>query len=266
MSTSALSPEEATAAADRLDRAQAAGCPVVHFDYTTPKPALGYFEEFDRLRHEGPTAYSTYGPGFWMLLTSELVREAYQTPEVFSSSATIPTVPHPGWQWIPTMVDPPEHGEYRRKINVAFSPRFVNQIEDTIRQDCVETIETFLADGEVDFITQFAKVYPTKIFLRIVGLPQEHTAMFMGWVETIFEGLGHFGDEADDQLQAQQEIREYFRGVLKDRRENPPASALTWSWPPPSGPGRPNWWRSSPYCRAACQQNSAAPITPQLMP
>ncbi len=30
--------------------------------------------------------------------------------------------------------------------------------------------------------------------------------------------------------------------------------------------GRPNCWRSSTYWRAVCQQNSAAPSAPQLMP
>ena len=222
---SKLNAQDAREAEDRLQRAQAAGCPVVHFDYTTPKPALSYFGEFDKLRQDGETAYSTYGPGFWMLLSAELVREAYQTPEIFSSSATIPTVPHPDWTWIPTMIDPPLHSEYRRMINVAFSPRFVNNLEPVIRQDCADTIESFLADGQCDFLTQFAKVFPTKVFLRIVGLPQEHTEMFMGWVETIFEGLGHFGEEADDQLAAQREIRRYFEAVLTDRRQNPPDNA-----------------------------------------
>lgn len=217
--------DEAAEAADRLERAKTAGCPVVHFDYTNPKPALGYFEEFDKLRQQGPTAYSTYGPGFWMLLTSELVGEAYQTPEVFSSRATIPTVPHPDWTWIPTMVDPPLHSEYRRLVNIAFSPRFVRAIEPSIRQDCIDTIESFVAAGECDFIEQFAKVFPTKVFLRILGLPLEDTEKFVHLVETIFEGLGHFGDEAEDQLQAQREIRSYFAGVLEDRRQNPPANA-----------------------------------------
>lgn len=215
--------DEATAreAAERRARAEAAGCPVVHFDYTTPKPALSYFEEFDKLRAETPVAYSDYGPGFWMLLTADLVRDAYQTPEVFSSSATIPTVPHPDWQWIPTMIDPPKHADYRRVLNVAFSPRFVRDLEPTIRQDCIDTIETFVNDGKVDFLEQFAKVFPTQVFLRILGLPMEHTDMFMGWVETVFEGLGHFGDFAEDQLQAQREIHAYFADVLMDRRANP---------------------------------------------
>ena len=33
-----------------------------------------------------------------------------------------------------------------------------------------------------------------------------------------------------------------------------------------SASGLPNCLRSSPYCRAACMQNSAAPSTPQEMP
>ena len=207
--------------AERAERARAAGCPVVHFDYTTPKPAGTYFTEFDKLRGETEVAYSTYGPGFWMLLTADLVREAYQTPEIFSSSATIPTVPHPDWQWIPTMIDPPKHAEYRRILNLAFSPRFVREQEDAIRQDCVETIEALVPAGQCDFLGEFAKVFPTKVFLRIVGLPLEHTDMFMGWVETIFEGLGHFGEEAEDQLQAQREIHAYFEKVYEDRTQNP---------------------------------------------
>jgi cytochrome P450 len=208
-------------AAARRERAVASGCPVVHFDYTTERPALTYFNRFDELRANGAVAYSDYGPGFWMLLTSELVREAYQTPEVFSSSATIPTVPDPQWQWIPTMIDPPEHADYRRILNLAFSPRFVRQLEPTIRRDCIATIEEFRGDGRVDFMKEFAKVFPTTVFLRILGLPVEDTERFMDWVERIFEGLGHFGDEAEDQLRCQREIQSYFARVLVDRRGNP---------------------------------------------
>src|SRR5262249_50277626 len=61
----------------------------------------------------------------------------------------------------------------------------------------------------------------TQVFLRILGLPMEHTEMFMDWVETIFGGLGHFGDEAEDQLQAQREIRAYFAEVHEDRTASP---------------------------------------------
>ncbi|MCD2114626.1 cytochrome P450 [Rhodococcus rhodochrous] len=224
-STPQLSEAEQADAAARLERAKAAGCPIVNFDYTTRKPAMTYFNEFDKLRNQASTAYSTYGPGFWMLLTSDLVREAYQTPEIFSSSATIPSVPNPDWHWIPTMVDPPLHSEYRRMLNIAFSPRFVKQNEDRIRQDCIETIEKFAGDGKVDFIEQFAKVFPTQVFLRIVGLPMEHTEMFMAWVEATFDGLGHLGDDAMNQREAQIAIQAYFAEVLKDRRENPPANA-----------------------------------------
>lgn len=192
---------------------------------TTPPRSRrwGDFSEFEELRAQGPTAYSTYGPGFWMLLTSAGCARRTRRRRSSAAAPPHPTVPHPDWQWIPTMIDPPLHGEYRRMMNIAFSPRFVRQIEDSVRQDCVEAIESFLDKGQCDFIEDFAKIYPTKVFLRIVGLPLEDTG-FMGWVETIFEGLGHFGDEAEDQLQAQREIHKYFEGVLKDRRENPPAN------------------------------------------
>jgi hypothetical protein len=64
MKNTTAQPDQAEEYAERETRALAAGCPVVHFDYTTPKPALTYFSEFDKLRAQTPVAYSTYGPGF----------------------------------------------------------------------------------------------------------------------------------------------------------------------------------------------------------
>ena len=48
-----------------------------------------------------------------MLNRNALVQEAFQTPEVFSSSATVPTIPEPDYHWIPTMENPPNHRLYR---------------------------------------------------------------------------------------------------------------------------------------------------------
>jgi hypothetical protein len=91
----------------------ARGCPVIDFDFTVERPALEYFTFLDGLREEAPIAWNTYGGGFWMLNRNALVGEAFQTPEVFSSSATVPPHPHPPNHLKPTQVDRAGHPEYR---------------------------------------------------------------------------------------------------------------------------------------------------------
>jgi hypothetical protein len=79
------------------------GCPVVDFDFNAPRPVLDYFKVFGEMRERAPIFWNSYGGGFWMLLSQETVRDAFRDPTVFSSEATIPTVPEPDWHWIPTM-------------------------------------------------------------------------------------------------------------------------------------------------------------------
>lgn len=196
------------------------GCPVIDFDFTQARPALEYFTELDKLREEAPIAWNTYGGGFWMLNRNALVQEAFQTPEVFSSSATVPTIPEPDYHWIPTMENAPNHRLYRAVLNPQFSPKVVASLEDSIRQDCIELIESLQDKGSVDLVKDLAMVFPTKVFLKIVDLPAEHTDDFVGWVEDVFGGLGNpAGEEAMNA--AFESIRLYFTAFMEEWRANP---------------------------------------------
>lgn len=207
---------------DVLDGQQKGGCPVVNFDFNQPLPIHSYHEELDRIRALAPIVWNTYGGGFWMLLDDETVRDAFHDHEVFSSEATIPTVPEPDWHWIPTMENPPKHKLYRRVLNAPFSPRAIRDREDRIREHAIDFIEPLVAQGRVNFVEAFAKEYPTKVFLEILGLPHEDSAMFVAWVETVFGGLGaEDGDAATAMADAQAGIRNYFVDLLADRRASP---------------------------------------------
>ena len=198
----------------------ARGCPVVDFDFTEKRPATTYFTKLDELREEAPIAWNTYGGGFWMLNRNALVQEAFQNPEVFSSSATVPTIPEPDYHWIPTMENAPNHRLYRAVLNPQFSPKVVASLEDSIRQDCADLLDSLMGQGSVDLVADFAMVFPTKVFLQIVDLPAEHTDDFVGWVEDVFGGLGN--PEGEEAMNAAFEsIRLYFTALMEDRRANP---------------------------------------------
>src|SRR3546814_19805797 len=121
-----------------------------------------------------------------MLLNDETVRDAFHDHQVFSSEATIPTVPEPDWHWIPTMENPPKHKLYRRVLNAPFSPRAIRDREDRIRAHAIDFIEPLVARGRVNFVDAFAKEYTTKAFLDIHGPPTAHSPKSVPWVEPVF--------------------------------------------------------------------------------
>jgi cytochrome P450 len=208
--------EESTVTEQQPER----GCPVIDFDFTVPRPALSYFTTLDALREQAPIAWNTYGGGFWMLNRNALVQEAFQTPEVFSSSATVPTLPNPEYHFIPTMENAPQHRLYRSVLNPQFSPKVVATLEPAIRRDCIALIEALKDKGSVDLVADFAMVFPTKVFLQIVDLPAEDTDLFVGWVEDVFAGLGNAA-KADGMAAAMEGIRVYFTALMEELRANP---------------------------------------------
>ena len=119
------------------------GCPVVHYDFSYPRPILTFFSELDDMREQGPAYWNTHGPGYWVLTRYDEVREAYQNPTVFSSDSIDPLDPDPAYRFIPTLVNPPDHVKYRQVLNPWFAPAAVNRITPLATKICVEDLRSF---------------------------------------------------------------------------------------------------------------------------
>jgi cytochrome P450 len=195
------------------------GCPVIHYEYSNPRPMHGFFSELDEMREQAPFYWDTFGPGFWVVTRYDEVREAYQNPAVFSSDSIDPLDPDPAYRFIPTLVNPPDHVKYRQVLNPWFAPAAVARIAPTARKICADDIDAFAGTGSCDFIRDFALQYPTEVFLTILGLPVEDAQLFLPWVETFFTGL--YGEDKAPTVSAAESIRGYFADVLAARRARP---------------------------------------------
>ncbi len=60
--------------------------------------------------------------GYWVLTRYDDIREAFQTPEVFSNHSIVPTNPDPEYRFLPSFTDPPIDMQYRHPLNPWFSP------------------------------------------------------------------------------------------------------------------------------------------------
>ena len=87
--------------------------PVLGYDVISVRPALSFFSDGDRLREEHPYFWNTQAQGFWVLTRHDAIREAYQTPELFSSDSFMPTDPDPTYHMIPTQERAPRHVKFR---------------------------------------------------------------------------------------------------------------------------------------------------------
>lgn len=194
-------------------------CPVVHYDPIAMRPAGTFFAEGDELREEHPFFWNSVAQGFWVLTRYEAIREAYQTPEVFTSDSFMPTDPDPTYHMIPTQERAPRHIKYRQLLNPQFSPAAVAKLEPLVRKHCVETIEEFVHRGRCDLVHEFGGAFPTKVFLDWAGLPPEDSPKFVAWVRTVFEGLDNSSATAIQE--AMEGIQDYFRSLIADRRTAP---------------------------------------------
>ncbi|MGH7863532.1 MAG: hypothetical protein ACREQB_00975, partial [Candidatus Binataceae bacterium] len=158
----------------------------------------------------------------WYLLGFEEVREVFQNPDLFSSRVVLPFGEEKDQMpWIPLTLDPPEHQKYRRLLNPWFSQTAAKELTPRIRERCVELIESFRRAGQCDLVADFARLYPTTIFMKIMGLPVEESGTFLGWIDAMMHTTDAADPEKSIRTNAQQTIVQYLGGLIAARRRDP---------------------------------------------
>jgi cytochrome P450 len=223
----------------RVEPEQTSGCPLLHFEYAPAAPATpggSFFDELDELRRAHEVFRSDEAQGYWVFTRKDMIVDALQHPELFSSTATIPPIPDPPYRWIPLMVDPPLHTKWRKLLGGWFSPGRIAALEVPVRELCAKLVDEVAARGCCDFVADFASQFPTTIFLRIIGLPVEDLPKFMEWENKIL----HLNTETDPDYAAMQaamdEVTAMFRALIGTRRADPSrrandiiSAALDWT-------------------------------------
>ncbi|HDZ56393.1 MAG TPA: cytochrome P450 [Pseudomonas xinjiangensis] len=157
-------------------------------------------------------------PGTWIPRRSEDLRRILQDPETFSSAGLTPYPMLLGesWRLAPLEVDPPDHAKYRALLNPLFTPKKVNALEEDIRQLATQLIDDIAHKGRCDFNEDFAKPFPTLIFLKLMGWPLEDRPLFQHWTQTLIKS-------SDPQVVTEnaREITGWIRARIAECRANP---------------------------------------------
>jgi cytochrome P450 len=179
---------------------------------TAPQPANQALVEQESLDLGGPV----------MVCTRALVDEALRNPGTFSSVDLIEqgnTLP-----LIPLNIDPPEHVKYRKLLDPLFSPRQMDALEADITTRVNHFIDTFADRGSCDFTAEFAELFPSSVFLGMMGLPWEELDTLVAMRDGLLRpGNREMPPEERSAIQRETaaKVYEYFDAILDERAATP---------------------------------------------
>ena len=194
--------------------------PPVDFDHFDPYVVEELQPIYKRLRETCPIGFTEAQGGFWVVTKYEDINEMAHQPAAFSSrfvgvprqtgfdDAVVP----------PLNLDPPDHGVVKRILAGPFLPKRVEQVYRPITLDIVtELIDGFAGRVGFDLSYDFARLVPTKVVCKILGVSEWLTDQFALWIHR------QLGLPPSDPLQAEagREIIEYFTAEIAARKQNP---------------------------------------------
>jgi cytochrome P450 len=208
------------------------GVPAYHYDNTAGGPVLSHHQRWDEIAATHSGFRSSIARGYWVVTDGAAVQEALQDWRTFSSKSVTALDPDPKFLWIPEMLDPPVHTQWRRLLGREFSPNAVAAREPEIRRVAAEMIDRLAGTGGADVLDEFARRFPTLIFLRLMGLPEEDLDKFLHWVHNMLHLSYDEDPDRSGQLAAITEASAYFEEQIALRREAPRddllSRAMTW--------------------------------------
>jgi cytochrome P450 len=122
-------------------------------------------------------------PGTWVCTHYDDIREVFQNTEHYSSHGIFPFQRLVGESFtaIPIALDPPEHDKYRMFLNPWFSPKAIDKLDAKIHATVNQLIDGFSDKGECDVAYGFGRIYPVKVFMCLMGFPEEKFEDFLSW-------------------------------------------------------------------------------------
>jgi cytochrome P450 len=131
---------------------------------------------YARLRDEAPI-YHNEEYDFWMLTRHADVEKALVNWRTFSNTRSdILDIIRAGYDLPGGVIlfeDPPVHTMHRGLMSRVFTPRRMAELEDQVRQYCIECLDPLVGSSGFDIITELATMLPMKVISMLLGIPEQ---------------------------------------------------------------------------------------------
>ena len=195
------------------------------FDVLDDRYVENPFEIWDELRTACPIAQTDRRGRAWLPTTYADVTAMAHDIARFSSLDVSVIAPVPDeedadklpYGLPPISADPPLHTWTRRLLLPWFSHSKVDGYEEMTRTLCRSLIDAMIDDGRADAARDYAQQIPVRVIAAILGVPEEMSEAFTGWVRDSLE----FADDPERRKRGNYGIGYYLWDQMQKRREAP---------------------------------------------
>jgi cytochrome P450 len=159
----------------------------------------------------------TPGPEVFTAFSYDAVHTVLRDGETFSSAGYADVMGAVMGHTILEM-DEPEHHTYRGLVQQAFSRKAMERWEvEAVGPIVDECIDVFVDRGEAELVRELTLPFPVTVIASLLGLPRADLPQFHRWaIELISVSF-----DWDRGTRASRQLRDYFAGVLAERRVHP---------------------------------------------
>lgn len=127
------------------------------------------------------------------------------------------------------VMDPPAHERARSLLNKLLTPRRLKENEDYMWRLVDSQIDTFIANGRCEFLSEYAKPFATSAIIDLLGVPEPDRPEFLAALGAEQPGGARVGalDGEPVGLDPLQYLDGKFAGYLADRRRDPRGDVLS---------------------------------------
>lgn len=169
------------------------------------------------------------GANVTMVLSYRLVAEATGRVEDFSNDfqgllsglrsadPDVTAILEQGWPQVDTLLtaDPPVHTRFRKLVNLAFSMKRVDALEDHIRDIVSRLIDGFAGRSACEFVREFAMPLPVQLITEQIGIDRTDFATVKRWSDAFADRLGGMISK-ERELECAREVVA-FQHAMKER-------------------------------------------------
>ncbi len=167
------------------------------------------------------------GPGSWVAINYADILHISKNADIFSSASgvTVQDMPMEFVEYFSSMIamDDPRHARLRRLVSAGFTPRMLNQLDDTIQSVARGIVDRIVDRDKVDFVTEVAAALPLKIVCDLMGIPDSRYEFVFDRTNVILgagdpEYVPEGGDPLTAILTAGMELAELMNEVAEQKR------------------------------------------------
>lgn len=112
-------------------------------------------------------------------------------------------------------------GDCRKILNPFFAPARIRELDGSVKQACESLIAGFEDRGSCEFISEFGEMFPSHVFLDLMGMPKEKLPDFLEWER----GMLRESDPVK-RGQAMLAVLEYMEDFVQEQKKNPTTQLL----------------------------------------